>query len=75
MEEELPKTDRGKDKLERAKDRIDEKDAQMGSKLCKNSGRLPQKPLKLVMAHRSPGRMPATLLTMAGEPKLLGNRR
>ena len=62
MEEELSKTDRGKEIMGRAKDRIDEES-------CTGHGETAPEVKDFSMVQRSPGRMPATLLTMAGGPK------
>jgi hypothetical protein len=47
-EEELSKTDRGKDNLERAKDRIDEKVAQMGEQAMQEQGEIAPEVTELV---------------------------
>jgi len=71
MEKELSKSDRAV----RAKDRIDEKVAQMGEQAMQGQEEIDPDATELVDGPESPGRMPATLLRMAGEPKLLENRR
>ena len=67
--------DRGKEIMGRTKDTIDEKFAQMGEQVMQGQEEAVQKFQDLSMLQRSPGRMPANLLMMAGEPKLLEKRK
>ena len=75
MEEELSKTDPGKEIMEHTKDRMDEKAAKMGEQAMQGQGGNAPEVTEFVYGPEESREDAATLLMMAGKPKLLERRK